>query len=441
MKRRRRIQGFVLISFAVVCAGIFTLLLHIAGGTNFAPKYHFDAVVPDAVQLVPEANVREAGVDVGTVSSISTRGQDAVVAIALNKKFAPIYRDATVSVATKTLVGENYIALNPGNPVTGALPNHGTLPVQEAGPAVQLDQILSVFSPARQAAMRRALAGLGGGLAHSGPQLNETLDALSGLVSNAAPVAQAISDQSQQLAGLVGNLGSVLTALSQRSTEIQQFVTAGTAAATAVAARNEALKADLAALPAVLATSTRVTQHLAAVGDNANPVLDHLGGALADLTPALRSLPAAGAATLTALRRLKSVTPVADRLATALKLTAPTLTRFVPPLAGVVNQLRPLISYLSPYAKDLDSLLYDMDSVGTGADGNGALARLTLDVSSSTVMTLTNQQKALLGALVGAGAAQIVNLKGVNAYPAPGTADNPQPLTTAYPRLKPDTGG
>ncbi|WP_249011612.1 MlaD family protein [Conexibacter sp. DBS9H8] len=441
MKRRRRIQGFVLIAFAVVCAGIFVLLLHIAGGTNFGAKYRFDAVVPDAVQLVPEANVREAGVDVGTVTRIFNRGQDAVVGIALNKKYGPIYRDATVAVATKTLVGENYIALNPGDRVSGALPNGGTLPVSQAGPAVQLDQILSVFSPARQAAMRRALAGFGGGLAHSGPQLNQTLDALSGLVSNAAPVAQAISDQSQQLTGLIGNLGSVLTALSQRAAEIHQFVTAGTAAAITVAARNRALKADLVSLPAVLATATRVTSHLASVGTNANPVLDHLGGALADLTPALHALPAAGAATLTALDRLKTVTPIADRLAQALRLTAPSLTHFVPPLAGVVNQLRPLISYLAPYAKDLDSLLYDMNSVGTGADGNSALARLTLDVSSSTVMNLSNQDKALLQALVGSGAAQVVNLKGVNAYPAPGTADNPQPLTTAYPRLKPDTGG
>ncbi len=441
MRARRRLQGIVLVAFIIVCAGIFTLLLHISGGTDFAAKYNFDAVVPDAIQLVPGANVREAGVNVGTVSGISNRGDSAVIGISLNKKYAPVYRDGTVRVATKTLVGENYIDLNPGDKVAGRVTDGGTLPISQAQDAVQLDQILSTFTPARQAKMRQLLAGLGGGLANTGPQLNDTLDALSGTVNNAAPVAQALSDQSQQLAAFASNFASVLSALGQRSTEIHAFVTAGTQAATTVAARDRALRRDLAALPPAISTVTAVTHRLAKVGTHADPVLDDLGAALGSLTPALKHLPAAGAATVSALNRLKAVTPVASRLVTALKQTAPSLTAVVGPLAGVVNQLRPLVSYLSPYAKDLGSLLYDMDSLGQTSDPNGVLAQLVPVVSAASLQSLPDEDKTLLNALVGTGAAQIVNLKGVNNYPAPGTADDPQPLTTTYPELKPDTGG
>jgi phospholipid/cholesterol/gamma-HCH transport system substrate-binding protein len=441
MKQRRRSQAMVLVAFVLVCAGIFTLLLHIAGGTNLAAKYEFDAVVPDAVQLVPGASVREAGVNVGTVSAISNRGATAVIGIALNKRYAPMYQDGTVRIATKTLVGENYIALDPGEKISGAVPEDGTLPISQAANSVQLDQVLSTFPPARQAKLRTLLAGFGGGLADSGPQLNQTIDALSGTLSNAAPVAQALSDQSQQLATFSTDLGDVLSALGRRSAQIQQFVTAGTQAAITVAARDRALRADLRTLPPTISTVARVGRHLASVGTNADPVLDNLGDALDDLTPALKHLPAAGRATVSALNKIKAVTPVASRLVTQLKQTAPSVTKVVAPLASLVDQLTPTVRFLKPYASDLDKLLFEMDSVGTTSDANGVLASLVPVVSAGTLQALSTQDKQLINSLVGTGAAQIVNLSGANSYPAVGTADTPAPLTTSYPRVQAQTGG
>jgi phospholipid/cholesterol/gamma-HCH transport system substrate-binding protein len=438
---RRRFRGLFLLSFTVVCVGIFLVLLHIAGGLNLAPKYNFDAVVPDAVELVPGANVREAGVDVGTVTGISNRGATALIAIALNKDYAPIYRDATIRVATKTLVGENYIDLDPGDQDTGAVTQNGLLPISQAQDAVQLDQILSTFDPARQAELRRLLKGLGGGLSGTGPQLNQTIDALSGTASAAAPVAQALSDQSQQLASLVSNLGEVFSALGQRSSEIQTFVTAGTHTAQAVAAEQAALRDTLADLPSTIGTVRTVTNHLASVGTAADPVLDNLGAALSKLTPALSVLPSAGAATLAALDRLHDVTPVAERLVTGLRNTAPTAEEVVPALAALVNQLRPLVGYLAPYATDLSHLLFELDSAGTPSDASGLLANLVGVVSAESLTILTPAERQLLNTLVGAGAAQIVTFKGINNYPAPNTAGDPQPFSGNYPRLRPDTGG
>ncbi len=439
MTRTRRPRILVLFAFAAVALGIFLLLLHIAGGLNLGPKYDVEAVVPNAVELVPGANVREAGVNVGTVTGISNRGATAVIKMALNKNYAPIYKDATVRVATKTLVGENYIDLNPGEKTAGAIAQNGVLPIAQAQDAVQLDQILSTFSPSVQAKLRTLLAGLGGGLSGiSGQQLNETLDALSGTAQNAAPVAQALSDQSQQVADLVSNLGQVFGALGNDSAGLRQFVTAGTRAAVTVAGRDRALAATLHDLPGTIATVQRVAGHLASVGSNADPVLDNLGGALNDLTPALKELPSAGAATVAALKRLHDVTPIASGLVTQLRNTAPTAEAFVPKLAGVVDQLRPLIAYLAPYASDAAHLLYALDDAGIGVDANGLLGRVEAVVNAESVATLTTDEKNLLNTLVGAGAAQVLNFTGVNNYPEPNTAGHPVPLTQAYPRLTPD---
>jgi phospholipid/cholesterol/gamma-HCH transport system substrate-binding protein len=438
---KRRFRVVVLFCFAVACAGIFLLLLHIAGGLNLAAKYDFEAVVPNAVELVPGANVREAGVDVGTVTGISNRGDSAVIGMALNKKYAPIYKNATVRVATKTLVGENYVDIDPGDADSGPVPANGVLAISQAQDSVQLDQILSTFTPARQAQLRKLLAGLGGGLGNSGPQLNATLDALSSTAQAAAPVAQALSDQSQQLASLVDNLGQVFTALGQDSSGIQTFVTAGTRSAVAVSSRDAALRATLKDLPPTISTVRNVAGHLASVGTAADPVLDNLGAALDDLTPALRALPSAGAATVSALQRLHQVTPVASKLVTALRNTAPTAEALVPKLAAVVDQVRPLIGYLAPYASDAAHLLYELDDAGIAHDSTGLLARLIAVVSAQTVATLTPAEKQLLNVLVGKGAAQIVNFNINNNYPAPNTATAPAPLTTTYPRVTPDSGG
>jgi phospholipid/cholesterol/gamma-HCH transport system substrate-binding protein len=439
-KSRLRIRSAVLVAFAALCLGIFLLLLQISGGLSLGATYNFEAVVPTAVQLVPNADVREAGVVVGKVSDISNRGATAVIALALDSRYGPVYSDATVRVRTKTIVGENYIDLNPGTSKSGPIPKGGVLPIAQAQDAVQLDQILSTVDARRRARLRQLLSGLGGGLYGQSAQLNQTLSALSGTVDAAGPVAQALSAQSRQLGSLVDNLGQVFTALGDRATAIQRLAGGGLATASAVAAQDAAVRQTLRDLPSTLTTAQSTTAHLAAVGTAASPVLDNLGGALNALAPALRSLPGASAATLSALRRLHAVTPVAGRLLDALRATAPPAASAIPPLDGLVRELLPLVTYIAPYAPDAAHLLYELDSAGVGHDATGALARIVGMLGAASLTTLTPQEKQALRALSAIGVAQVLNLSGVNAYPAPGTAAVPSQLTTSYPHVNRDRG-
>jgi phospholipid/cholesterol/gamma-HCH transport system substrate-binding protein len=440
IRRRIRIRAAVLVAFALACLGIFLFLLQLAGGLSVGAKYDFEAVVPTSVQLVPGADVREAGVAVGKVTDISNRGATAVVAISIDKSRGPVYRDGAVRIRTKTIVGETYVELTPGTPAAGAIREGGVLPITQAQDAVQLDQILSTLDPARRRRLQELLQGFGGGLRGASASLNQTLDALSGTVDHAGPVAQALAAQSEQLGSLVGDLGQVFSALGDRAAAIRRLATAGLATATAVADQGAALRQALRELPATVIQARDTTAHLAAVGTAASPVLDQLTTALGDLTPALRALPAAGAATVSALRRLHAATPVAGRLLDALSTASPPGAAVIPPLGELLRELRPAVAYLAPYATDAAHLLNMLHSAGLGQDATGYLARIVGVLGSASLVTLTPPQKQALQALQLVGAAQLLNLKGPNAYPAPGTAASPSELTHAYPHINADTG-
>src|SRR5437763_4323356 len=157
-------RALALAGFIVGALVIFLVLYNIAGGVDVGKRYRFTAVVPTALQLTENADVKEHGVNVGKVTAISNRGVTAVIEMAINPDRGPMRRDARVQVRAKTLVGENYVDVDPGTPDSPALPNGGELPMTQSRSSVQLDDILSTFIVARRARLRRLLSGLAGGL-------------------------------------------------------------------------------------------------------------------------------------------------------------------------------------------------------------------------------------------------------------------------------------
>ena len=75
------------------------------------------AVVPGQGQTV---NI--AGVKVGDVQSVHLKNGVAVVSVNMDKKYAPVYRNAHVLLRPKTGLKDMYLALDPGTKDAGALP-------------------------------------------------------------------------------------------------------------------------------------------------------------------------------------------------------------------------------------------------------------------------------------------------------------------------------
>src|SRR3954465_9335093 len=121
----------VMAGFALSC---FALLLYLwtafGGSIPLAPKgYRFTTSFAEATQLADEAAGRISGVPVGRVKSIETRDDGrAHATIELDERYAPIPRDAHAILRQKSLLGETYVELTPGDRSSGMLHDGATLP-------------------------------------------------------------------------------------------------------------------------------------------------------------------------------------------------------------------------------------------------------------------------------------------------------------------------
>src|SRR3954467_15790833 len=98
------------------------------------------AVVPGQGQTV---NI--AGVPVGDIGKVELENGRAVVDMKIKRKYAPIYRDATILLRPKTGLKDMFLELDPGDSNAGALPSGGTIPVSNTLPDVNPDEFLSAL--------------------------------------------------------------------------------------------------------------------------------------------------------------------------------------------------------------------------------------------------------------------------------------------------------
>src|SRR3954466_13703068 len=124
-----------LMVMAVFALSCFALLLYLwtafGGSIPLAPKgYRFTASFAEATQLADEAEVRISGVPVGRVKHIETQEDGrAQATIQLDARYAPIPLDTRAILRQKSLLGETYVELTPGDKSAGILHDGATLPV------------------------------------------------------------------------------------------------------------------------------------------------------------------------------------------------------------------------------------------------------------------------------------------------------------------------
>ncbi len=84
-----------------------------------------------------------AGVQVGQVGGVSLQDGHAVVTMNIYKRYAPIYRNATVLLRPRTPLKDMYLELDPGTRSAGAVPANGVLGTGSTQPDVDVSEILS----------------------------------------------------------------------------------------------------------------------------------------------------------------------------------------------------------------------------------------------------------------------------------------------------------
>src|SRR3954453_8951519 len=123
----RRILAMVI--FALSCFGLLTFLwISFGGSVPLKPKqYELTVNFPEATTIAEAADVRIAGGTAGKVPSkrLAKDANRTKVVLRIDPKFAPIPKDARAVLRQKTLLGETFVELSPGDTSAGGLPERG----------------------------------------------------------------------------------------------------------------------------------------------------------------------------------------------------------------------------------------------------------------------------------------------------------------------------
>jgi len=334
-------------------AGVLTLVVILVAAyfgftksNPFADPYELRAVVRDAENLKPGSPVREAGVEVGKVSSVEAadgREPATKITMELREDALPVHEDARVQIRPRILLeGNFFVDLEPGSSQAKALDDGGTVPITQTSSAVTLPEVLSVLgSDTRtdlQTLLREYATAVDGGGARA---LNRAIPSLEPAYRLSALTNDALLGEqpTEDLHRVLRNQARVFGALSENPQTLQDLVTDLNTTAGAIASQDSALEA---AVPALRDT---LREGYPALGE-LNAALPTLRAFSREALPGVRSsVPTLDAATpwIVQARRLVGEDELKG-LAADLRQAVPHLVKLNRRLIPALRQLRALSS-------------------------------------------------------------------------------------------------
>ena len=284
-------QLLVIAGFALSCFGILLFLWITFGGpTPFKAKpYEIHIPFREATQLAQQSDVRISGVSVGKVQDIvlADDGEQAMAKVDIEDKYGPIPKDTRAVLRTKTLLGETYIELTPGDSEGPKLPDGGTLPEANIAESVQLDEIFRTFDADTRAAFQTwqqeaavAIDGRGQALSYAFGELEPTF-------SEFDRIFRTLDSQRLAVKQLFRNGATTLAALRGREGQLQGLIRNSDAVFRTTAARERDIEALFRAFPTFQEESRLVLERFKAFAQNANPLMRQLVPVAEELSPTL----------------------------------------------------------------------------------------------------------------------------------------------------------
>lgn len=350
-------RGAVLaaVAFTLSCIGLMIFVwTQFGGALPLAPQgYQVKALFSETGLLVPGADVRIAGVNVGRVTAVDPRGVDSLVSMQIAQQYSPVPADTRAILRQKTLLGEAYVELSAGNRGGRSLRDGGTLPRSQVAPTEQLDQLLGSFGQPTRQDVSRFLSGSSTVLAGRAAELSGAIGNLDPAVADLQDITASLDAQRSDLRSLLRGSASVLQTLGQRSGDLQTLVTAGDQVLSATASRDAALGATVDRLPRFLSTLRRTLGQLGITLTVAGPSVQLLRQTAPLVRPALRDV-------ITLSGPALAVLHAAPRLLHDAVVTLPAITRFTDAfrpamnaLLPAVRQITPMIDFIGIYQKEL----------------------------------------------------------------------------------------
>jgi phospholipid/cholesterol/gamma-HCH transport system substrate-binding protein len=370
----------VAVAFAFSCFGLLLFLWTTFGGPVPLKPEGYRVKVPfdEAAQLAVEADVRISNVSVGKVKSIDLANSGpnkdlAVATIEIDSPYAPIPANTRAMLRQKTLLGETYVELTPGNRDGPKLAEGATLPRAQVQPAVQLDEIFRTFDTRTRAAFQSWMQQLAIASAGRGADLSAAIANLEPFAEDTNRLLRVLDTQQGAVQQLIRNTGEVFGALSERQGQLQGLIRNSGIVFHTTAVRNRDLEATFRALPTFLTESSLTLNRLQSFSLNANPLITQLHPAAralsADLKPIAQVAPDFRGF-FTGLRKTEI------RARTGLPALQKLLDTDLPPLLDQLvpftRQLNPIVATIGRYQRDVTGFLGNVTGVTNAQISNEA---------------------------------------------------------------------
>jgi phospholipid/cholesterol/gamma-HCH transport system substrate-binding protein len=343
-----------MVVFALSCFGLLLFLwLSFGGPIPLKPQgYRVQIAFPEATTLAQEADVRVAGVPVGKVRKVDVEdgGNRTVATIELERRFAPLRSDARAMLRQKTLLGETYVEMTPGNSER-TIPEGGRLPKDAVEDTVQLDEIFDSLDPATREAFRTWQQHMAKGIEGRGRDFNDALGTLPGFAADGADVLAVLDSQEAAVQRLIKNTGVVFGALTENEAQLQNLITSSKRTFDATARKQDELAETIRIFPTFLDESKATVERLQTFSRDTRPLIQDLRPVARDLRPTLRDVKALAP---DLERFFTDLDPLIDASRTGMPATREVLDGLEPVLgsaAGFLGQLNPILQYfeLSQY--------------------------------------------------------------------------------------------
>lgn len=343
-------QLITIAGFALSCFGLLLFVWVAFGGPTplAASGYHLKLPLTQIGQLAEQSEVSISGVGVGHVTKIEL-GEDeqagsAIVTLELEPEYGPVPADTRAILRAKSLLGEAYIELTPGDKRDGMLQDGDELPPAQVAKSVQLDEIFRTFDPETREAFKQGAIDNSIAMLNRGATMNQTLAVLPGTLTELDDVLQVLDEQDQDLSKLIKNTGVVFDAISKRQGQLSGLITNTNTVFTTLADRDQQLQDFFRIFPTFLRESRATQDRLGQFSRFATPIMNKMVPVAEQLSPTFEAS--------------ADLAPVSKRLYIALKPVIRKAPKAFPSLRGFLDDEAPrLLTRLPDYLAEFNPFL------------------------------------------------------------------------------------
>lgn len=385
VRARRRSVLLGVVVFALFFALVGLALTAQNGLPGYLPGVERNAVkiaFDDVGSLRKGDDARIANLRAGYVEAIELDGEQPVVTIALDGD-RPVYSDATAAIRDRSVLGQKYVDLTPGDRAAGELAPDAVIPASGSADVQELAKLLNVFDMPTRDAAGSTLRQVGGGLMGHEQDLNDGFDALPSILPNLGTVSESLAaDDGRDLAGMLSaadRLAAVFTGREQRIAELTGQLDTTFAAFNADG--GEQLAAILQKAPVALAETRSALDALRGPLGSTELAMGRLqpgAEALGEATPDVRGFLVDG------VSPMRKVPGVADAAEPAFEDLSPTFTDAQPlarQLGATMSRAEEPLSVLAPYSPEIWRFFTNFAAANNRGDGDGHWLRVFLQFS------------------------------------------------------------